>query len=284
VSLWLQPEPANWWHIVDDAIQEDVGSGDLTGGCLESEQVVEFAIRAHADGVLCGAGIAEYLLSPYQNDPGDARLEVHRTDGDRFSREETLLEGVLPARRALMAERVVLNFLTHLSGIATLTAQFVERVEDSGARITDSRKTLPGLRALQKYAVRCGGGHNHRMGLFDGVLLKDNHIRACGGIAKAVERVRSYAPHLVKVEVECKSLEQVEEAVGAKVDIVLLDNMNPFEMREAVKRYEGQCLFEASGGVTLETVKGVAQTGVDYIAIGSLTHSAPAIAMNLEIR
>jgi nicotinate-nucleotide pyrophosphorylase (carboxylating) len=283
MSAWLQPEPAQWWHLVDDATEEDVGSGDVTGGSLDVEQVLPYAVHVHADGVLCGMGIAEYLLSPLGNDPDDARIEVLRVDGERVSRGETILSGAISARRLLMAERLVLNFLMHLSGVATLTAQYVDRVGDSGAGITDSRKTIPGLRSLQKYAVRCGGGHNHRMGLFDGVFLKDNHIRACGGISEAIEKVRSYASHMAKIEVECKSLEDVEEAVGAGADIVLLDNMDPFMMREAVKRFEGQCLFEAGGGISLETVKGVAQTGVDYISIGSITHSAPSLPMNLEV-
>lgn len=280
----MQPEPANWWHLVDDAIEEDVGSGDVTGGCVESELLVEYVVTAHGEGIVSGVGIAEYLLSPYQNDPDGAGIEIERVDGDSVGRGDIVMRGAISGRRVVMAERVVLNFLMHMSGVATLTAHFVDRIQDSSARITDSRKTLPGLRALQKYAVRCGGGHNHRMGLFDGAMIKDNHIRACGGIGAAIERVRSYASHMVKIEVECKSMEDVEEAVGHGADIVLLDNMDPFQMREAVKRFEGQCIFEAGGGISLETVRGVAQTGVDYISIGLLTHSAPSLPMNLEVR
>lgn len=284
VSAWLQPEPANWWQLVDDAIQEDVGSGDLSGGCLDPEQISEYAISVHHEGVLSGVGIAEYVLSPYQTESEDTRLEIFKADGERVARGEVIVAGATSSRRLMMAERVTLNFVSHMSGIATLTAQFVAKLGDSGAQVTDSRKTIPGMRALQKYAVRCGGGHNHRMGLFDGVMIKDNHIKACGDIATAVERVRSYLSHMAKIEVECKSMEDVEQAIDAGADVVLLDNMDPFMMREAVKRFEGRAIFEAGGGISMETVRGVAQTGVDYISIGQITHSAPALPMNLEVK
>ncbi|HRK21168.1 MAG TPA: carboxylating nicotinate-nucleotide diphosphorylase [Fimbriimonadaceae bacterium] len=283
MSVWLQPEPVNWWHLVDDAIQEDVGSGDVTGGCIDPELIVDYAVTAHGDGIVSGVGIAEYLLAPYPSDPENAQIEILVPDGEAIQRGDRLIVGAIQARRLVMAERVLLNFLSHLCGIATLTAQYVKRIEDSGAKIVDSRKTLPAIRALQKYAVRCGGGHNHRMGLFDGAFVKDNHIRACGSITLAVERIRSYASHFVKVEVECQTMDEVEEAVEAGADIVMLDNMDPFMMREAVKRFEGRCAFEAGGGITLDTVKGVAQTGVDFISISSLTHSAPAMPINLEV-
>jgi nicotinate-nucleotide pyrophosphorylase (carboxylating) len=172
----------------------------------------------------------------------------------------------------------------HLSGIATLTRAFVDRIEGSGARIIDTRKTTPGLRALDKYAVRCGGGHNHRMGLYDGAMIKDNHIAALGSITKAVSAIRSYASHMTKIEVECESMEQVEEAVRAGADIVLLDNMDPFLMREVVKKFKGKVLLEASGGISLDTVKGVAQTGVDLVSVGQITHSAPSLAFHMEIK
>jgi nicotinate-nucleotide pyrophosphorylase (carboxylating) len=267
---------------VDDAYQEDVGSGDVTAGCFDPEQAVDWYIEAQADGVLCGVGIAEQLLAAFPNDPEDHYVELHRMDGDRIRRGETIIQGRLSARRALSTERTVLNFLMHLSGVATMTNQFVQRIEGTHARIVDTRKTLPGLRGLQKYAVRCGGGWNHRMGLFDGAMIKDNHIRAAGSIAKAVTRLRSYASHMTKIEVECESLEQVDEAVLERVDVVLLDNMDPFMMREAVKKHRGKVLFEASGGITLETVKGVAQTGVDIISVGALTHSAPSLSLHME--
>lgn len=283
MSIWLQPEPQNWWLIVDDAIAEDVGSGDVSGGALSEDLQVRWHIEAQSEGVLSGVAIAEYLLAPYGNDPEAAYVEVHRTDGEYVTRGERIIGGLTQARRTMMAERTALNFLMHLSGIATLTDQYVRRVEGTSAKIIDTRKTLPLMRSLQKYAVRCGGGHNHRMGLYDGAMLKDNHIAAAGSIAKAIETLRSYLSHMTKIEVECETLEQVDEAVGARADVVLLDNMDPFMMREAVKKHRGKCLFEASGGINLDTVRGVAQTGVDLISVGALTHSAPAMSFHMEL-
>ncbi|HEY3780608.1 MAG TPA: carboxylating nicotinate-nucleotide diphosphorylase [Fimbriimonadaceae bacterium] len=283
MGAWLQPEPSDWWSIVDDAIVEDVGPGDITSGCIDSNLLVDWYIEAQEDGVLCGAGIAEYMLTPYGSDPEEAKLIVHKVDSDRIQRGDRILEGTLPARRVMMAERTALNFLMHLSGVATITDTFVQKVEGTNARIIDTRKTIPGLRALQKYAVRCGGGSNHRLGLFDGALIKDNHINAVGSIREAVEAIRSYASHLTKIEVECESLEMVDEAVKAGAEVILLDNMDPFMMRDAVRKYEGKALFEASGGISLDTVRGVAQTGVDFISIGLITHSAPAVNFHMEI-
>lgn len=282
MNTWLQPEPTNWFPIVDDALAEDIGSGDITSGCLDPELMFSWRIDAQGEGYLSGVGIVDFLMGPMQGDPEDAWVEAHRVDGDFVRRGDKVIEGKTLARRVLTCERTALNFLMHMSGVATLTSQFVKRVEGTNAKIIDTRKTLPLLRALQKYAVRCGGGHNHRMGLYDGVVLKDNHIAAVGGIKEAVERVKSYSSHMVKIEVECETLEQVEEAVQAGADIVLLDNMDPFQMREAATRYKDKCIFEASGGVSLETVRAIAQTGVDLISVGALTHSAPALAFHLE--
>jgi nicotinate-nucleotide pyrophosphorylase (carboxylating) len=282
VSAWLQPEPTNWWPIVDDALAEDVGSGDLTGGCIDAEAMFSWRIEAQAEGFLSGVGIADYVLGPLPGDPDDSYVEATRVDGDFVKRGDLVIEGRTLARRVLMCERTALNFLMHMSGIATLTSHFVSKVEGTSARIVDTRKTLPLLRSLEKYAVRCGGGHNHRMGLYDGVMIKDNHIASVGSIRQAVERVRQYASHMSKIEVECETLQQVDEAVGAGADIVLLDNMDPFQMRDAVSRYRGKCLLEASGGVSLDTVHAIAQTGVDLISVGALTHSAPALPFHLE--
>jgi nicotinate-nucleotide pyrophosphorylase (carboxylating) len=280
----MQPEPANWLDAVDEALDEDIGFGDVSGGCLDPDLLVDWYIEAQADGVLSGVGIAEYLMSPFPGDPDKCDVKVVKNDGDRIRRGDTIIEGNLPVRRALGAERTALNFLMHLSGVATLTRQFVDRVEGTGARIVDTRKTMPCLRMLDKYAVRCGGGHNHRMGLYDGAMIKDNHIAALGSIRGAVEAVRRYASHMTKIEVECESLQQVEEAVKAGADIVLLDNMDPFMMREAVKAFKGQALLEASGGISLDTVRGVAQTGVDIISVGVITHSAPGIPFHMELQ
>ena len=283
MSIWLQPEPQNWWFIVDDTITEDVGSGDVSGGILPADQMVKWKIEVQADGVLSGAGIAEYLLGPTPADDDSADIEVHRFDGDFVHRGDIVLSGKLSGRRALMAERTALNFLMHMSGIASLTDKFVQRVEGTKAKIVDTRKTLPGLRTIEKYAVRCGGGHNHRMGLYDGAMIKDNHIKAAGSITEAVKVLRSYVSHMIKIEVECETLDQVDEAVASNVDVILLDNMDPFMMREAVKRHGGRCLFEASGGIDLDTVKGVAQTGVDLISVWMLTHSVPALPFHMEL-
>jgi nicotinate-nucleotide pyrophosphorylase (carboxylating) len=284
VSVWLQPEPANWLDAVDEAIHEDAGFGDVTSGCLDPELIVDWYIEAQGDGVLSGIGIADYLLAPLGGDPERCDIHVERGDGEKIRRGDVVARGNLPARRALMAERTALNFLMHLSGIATCTSAFVERIAGTESRIVDTRKTTPGLRMLDKYAVRCGGGHNHRMGLYDGAMIKDNHIAALGSITLAVEAVRRYSSHMTKIEVECESMAQVEEAVDVKADVVLLDNMDPFLMREIVKRFKGQVLLEASGGISLDTVRGVAQTGVDIISVGQITHSAPALPFHMELQ
>jgi nicotinate-nucleotide pyrophosphorylase (carboxylating) len=245
--------------------------------------MVRWYIEAQTDGVLCGAGIAEHLLAPFASDPDNATLSILKADGENIKRGEMIMEGVHLARRVLMAERTALNFLMHLSGVATLTQQYVSKVAGTDAHVSDTRKTIPGLRSLQKYAVRCGGGHNHRMGLYDGILIKDNHIAAAGGIGRAIDRVKAYASHTMKIEVECETLAQIKEAVEAGADIILLDNMDPFMMREAVQKYRGSCLFEASGGLSLDTVAGVSKTGVDIISVGALTHSAPSISFHMEV-
>ena len=282
MSTWLQPEPTNWTYFVDAALSEDIGTGDVTGSCLPEDLLVSWRIEAQSDGVLCGSGICEYIHAPMTSDPDECFLDMRIADGESYSRGDVVAEGRSPARRALMGERVALNFLMHLSGVATLTSKFVERVEGTKAKIVDTRKTIPGLRLLQKYAVRCGGGGNHRMGLYDGAMVKDNHIIATGSVDAAVAAVRKYASHMIKIEVEATNLEMVGAAVEAGADIVLLDNMDPFMMREAVRLYEGRCLFEASGGISLDTVRGVAQTGVDLVSVGALTHSAVSVPFHME--
>lgn len=280
----MQPEPASWLDVVEEALQEDAGLGDVTSSALDPDLLVDWYIEAQADGVLCGNGIAEYLLAPFPNDPERCDVSAEKADGERVRRGDVVVRGKLPARRALMVERTALNFVMHLSGIATMTAAFVDRIAGTNSKIVDTRKTIPGLRHLAKYAVRCGGGMNHRMGLYDGAMVKDNHIAALGSISKAVEAVRRHASHMTKIEVECESMEAVEEAVRAGADIVLLDNMDPFLMREIVNRFKGKVLLEASGGISLDTVRGVAQTGVDLISVGAITHSAPSLAFHMELR
>ena len=282
MNPWLQPEPQGWWHVVDDAVMEDLGPGDVSAGALPTGLMAEWRIEAQAEGVLSGVGVAEHLLAPMPGDPDGTFLEIHAADGERVGRDTVVAVGCAPARRVLAAERTALNFIMLLSGVATLTHEFVRRVEGTGAKIVDTRKTIPMLRSLQKYAVRCGGGHNHRMGLYDAAMLKDNHLAAAGSIAAAVAAFRATASHMVKLEVECETPEQVDEAVAACVDVVLLDNMDPFTMREVVSRHKGKVLFEASGGINLDTVRGVAQTGVDVISVGALTHSAVALPFHME--
>jgi nicotinate-nucleotide pyrophosphorylase (carboxylating) len=214
------------------------------------------------------------------------RFEEIREDGDKISPSDIVLTISGSTRSILTAERTALNFLQRLSGIATLTAQFVERIAGAPATILDTRKTTPGLRALEKYAVRVGGGHNHRLGLFDMILIKENHIAAAGGITKAVAIIRGEleARKLpLAVEVETKTLEEVNEALVLKVDRIMLDNMPVPQIREAVKMVSGRAELEVSGGVTLETVRAIAETDVDYISVGALTHSAPALDLSLLI-
>lgn len=282
VNPWLQPEPQGWWHLVDDAVMEDLGSGDVTAGALRADLMAEWRIEAQADGVLCGVGIAEHLLAPIPGEPDDCYVDVLVPDGAPVGRDVIVARGRAPARRVLAAERTALNFVMLLSGVATLTREYVRRVEGTGARIIDTRKTVPLMRSLQKYAVRCGGGHNHRMGLYDGAMLKDNHIAAAGSITEAVRLFRETASHMIKLEVECESMEMVDEAVEAGAEVILLDNMDPFTMREVVSKHRGRVLFEASGGINLDTVRGVAQTGVDVISVGALTHSAVGLPFHME--
>jgi nicotinate-nucleotide pyrophosphorylase (carboxylating) len=280
---WRHPAPEGWTDLVWTAIEEDVGFGDLSAGAIPPDRTARWMIEAQATGVVCGIGIAKYALEPDNDDPDDCYVDAVRQDGEEVRPGDRVLEGLASAAKLLSRERTALNFLMRLSGVATLTQRFVRAIEGTSARIVDTRKTTPGLRALEKYAVRCGGGQNHRMGLFDAVMIKDNHIRIAGSIAEAVRAVRASAPHMAKVEVECETLEQVDEAVRAGADVVMLDNMDPFMMREAVRTYGDRTVLEASGGVSLDTVAGIAQTGVHLISVGALTHSPPALPFHLEV-
>ncbi|GAH79753.1 unnamed protein product, partial [marine sediment metagenome] len=204
-------------------------------------------------------------------------------DGNKILPGEILAEITGPARTILKGERVTLNFLQRMSGIATITSKFCQEVKDLPVRIVDTRKTTPGLRILEKYAVRMGGGYNHRFGLYDAVLIKDNHIAVAGGIKSAVNSVRKQISHTSNIEVEVENLSQLQEALEMKVDIIMLDNMDLETMKEAVKMVKGEALIEASGGITLEKVREIAQTGVDLISVGALTHSVKALDINMEI-
>jgi nicotinate-nucleotide pyrophosphorylase (carboxylating) len=266
---------------VRHALAEDIGTGDLTTLLTVPEGAVAMgSLLAKQAGIVAGLPVAAQVFS--QVDPALA-IEFTAEEGQYVEAGETLMAVRGSARSILTAERVALNFLQRLSGIATKTSRFVALVEGNKARIVDTRKTTPGLRALEKYAVRVGGGFNHRFGLYDAILIKDNHIQAAGGITPAVQAAYAQAPHTMTVTVECDTLAQVEEAIAAGVDIVLLDNMSLDMLRQAVELLDGQAAAEASGGVNEETVTAIAQTGVDIISVGALTHSAIALDISLDL-
>ena len=273
-SILIEPQ-------VRAALAEDLGrGGDLTTDLvIDDDAWVTASINARQIGALSGIDIVEMTF-----DLVDPRvdMEVYIADGGRVEPGDTVavLEG--PARAILTGERVALNYLGHLSGIASATRKMVDAVAGTNARITCTRKTTPGLRALEKYAVRCGGGFNHRFGLDDGLMIKDNHIAACGGITQAVERAKSKLGHMVKIELEVDTLVQLEKGLKAGADVILLDNMSTDDLKKAVKMIDGRAVAEASGGVTLETVRAIAETGVDVISVGWLTHSAPCLDLGLD--
>ncbi len=268
--------------LIERALAEDLGNGDVTSeATIPPEHVSTAEIKAKQELVLAGLDFAREVF--HYLDP-KIEFTTLAKDGDKI-KEGTELARVSGRTRALLAgERVALNLLQHLSGIATLTARFVEILNGTKAQILDTRKTLPGLRQLEKYAVRMGGGKNHRSGLYDGILIKDNHITAAGSITQAVKAAQEKAHHLLKIEVETKNLDEVREALAAKGDVIMLDNMSPDMMREAVKLIEGKALVEASGNVTLETIRAIAETGVDFISAGAITHSAPAVDISMKIK
>jgi nicotinate-nucleotide pyrophosphorylase (carboxylating) len=257
-------------------LAEDFGDGDLTSEAVVPEgATAEATILLKEHGVVCGLEVVCAVFS--ELDP-NVRFEAIAADGDETEGEVARLEG--HARALLGGERLALNVLGRLSGIATATRRYVEEVAGIGATILDTRKTTPGLRPLEKYAVRCGGGTNHRLGLYDGILIKDNHLRVAGSIGVAVERAK---PTGVEVEVECDTLDQVGEAVAAGADMILLDNMSPDQLAEAVALTGGRAKLEASGGITLDNVRAVAESGVDFVSIGALTHSARALDVSMEV-
>ncbi|MCL6642340.1 MAG: carboxylating nicotinate-nucleotide diphosphorylase [Candidatus Bipolaricaulota bacterium] len=294
-------------ELIERALREDLGSGDVTTEAIcESDQMGRAVIRTKEPCVVAGVPVAHIVFETL-----DSQIEFtpRVRDGERLSAHQTIAEIKGQLRAILMGERTALNFLQRLSGIATTTARYVEAVRDFSVKILDTRKTAPGLRILDKYAVRVGGGQNHRLGLFDGVLIKTNHIRAAGGIVRAIERARRLAPTTLKIEVEVKDLTELQEALEAGADIIMLDNMALDEMRRAVQLVKGPNplspfpkeeggkaplpasgrgwgrgpLLEASGGVTLENLREIAATGVDFISVGALTHSVQAIDMHLEV-
>ncbi len=263
------------------ALREDLGrAGDITSmATIPAEAQARAVIATRKPGVLAGLALAEAAFR--EIDP-EVRFVATKPDGSTLAAGDVVARIEGSARALLAGERVALNFLCHLSGIATVTAALVAQVDGTRARICDTRKTLPGLRAFEKYAVRCGGGANHRFGLDDAILIKDNHIAATGGVGEAIRRARAHAGHLVKVEVEVDSLDQLRDAMAESPDAVLLDNMTPAMLRQAVELVAGRAITEASGGVTLDTVAAIAATGVDMISSGWITHSAPALDLGLD--
>jgi len=263
-------------------VAEDVGRGDITThAVVDGDAHGRARIEARSDFVLAGLPVAGLCFDALGRDRIRWRPEAADGDGVSAGRALARLEGSLQV--ILTVERTALNLLARLSGVATLTRAFVDAIRGTPARIVDTRKTTPGLRSLEKYAVRVGGGHNHRFGLDDGILIKDNHLRAAGGVPEAVLRARNEAPHGLVVEVEVTDLDELEEALAAGADAILLDNMSPEMVRDAVRRAGGKALLEASGGMTVANVRAYAEAGVDLISVGALTHSARSVDVSLEV-
>jgi nicotinate-nucleotide pyrophosphorylase (carboxylating) len=268
-------------RVVEAALAEDLGPGDATSeGLFGAGETCRAALLLKQPGVVCGLPAAEAVFRAL--DP-EVSFEPVAGDGDAISATPVTVALVEGTTRALLSgERTALNLLGRLSGIATLTRRYADAIAGTGAVLLDTRKTTPGLRALEKYAVRCGGGTNHRLGLFDGILVKDNHLRLAGGVREAVERLRAAGSGL-EIEVECDTLDQVAEALAAGADRILLDNMDPVALRRAVELTAGRAELEASGGVTLQTIRAVAETGVDVVSVGALTHSARSLDVSMEV-
>lgn len=266
--------------LIRRALDEDIGNGDVTSGLtIPSDQRSKAVFLAKEGFVVAGMPFVLEVFSLL--DPG-AGVNVFYGDGSRVRKGDIIADVTGRTRVILAGERVSLNFLQRLSGIATLTQEYVRRVKDCKVRILDTRKTTPGLRFMEKYAVRVGGGQSHRFGLFDGILIKDNHISAAGSISDAIAAARQ-AHHLMKIEVEIESLKDLQEALKAGADVVMLDNMSVEDMRSAVKAAKGRVLIEASGNMSLDRIREVAETGVDLISVGALTHSARAVDISLKI-
>ena len=267
-------------RLIDLWLTEDIGVFDLTAQTMiEASEEADFHMNAREPMTVSGIAVAARVFQRY--DP-TLRVKVLVADGQRVEKGAILLEVSGSARSMLTAERTALNIVQRLSGIATETARYVDAIAGTKARLLDTRKTTPGLRALEKHAAACGGALNHRLGLDSGVMIKDNHIAVCGSIQAAVARARKVLPVLTKLEVECDRLEQVQEALTTEVDVIMLDNMSVSAMKEAVALVAGRVKLEASGGVRLETIRAIAETGVDYISTSKITQSAPAVDIGLD--
>ena len=268
--------------LIKTAIEEDINYIDVSADMLiTEEQRNDSYFVAKDDGVLCGLDCAMRVFTLLDD---TFTFTAFKKDGDLVNKGDIIVEFNGKTRELLKGERTALNIIQHMSGIATATNKAVKLCKGTGAQVADTRKTLPGLRAMQKYAVFCGGGRNHRFNLSDGAMLKDNHIDACGGIIPAVELLRSKLGHMVKIEVETRNFEEVKQAVQAGADVIMLDNMNCEQMAEAVKIIDGKALTEASGNITLENIAEVAKTGVDIISLGALTHSVKAFDISMKMK
>ncbi|MBW2270111.1 MAG: carboxylating nicotinate-nucleotide diphosphorylase [Deltaproteobacteria bacterium] len=276
------PPPQSWRRLIALALEEDIGPGDLTTNAVVPEGAVgEAVVEAREPLVVCGGEVAAAVIRSLDS---DTRIEQPREDGSSATHGDALLEVRGNLRGLLVAERTALNVLQRMCGVATHTRAYVDAVADTGARIVDTRKTLPGWRVLDKYAAAVGGAINHRMGLFDGVLIKDNHVALAGGVAAAVKAALAAAPRGIRVQVEVESEADAVAACDAGADFLLLDNCTPDELRAIVANVGDRALLEASGGITLENVRAVAKSGVQRISIGALTHSAPAVDISMEVR
>lgn len=269
-------------HLIEIALEEDIGPGDITTENLINKNLKGLGeVVAKEPLVIAGLDIARQVFE--QLDP-DISFRTNFSDGDFIEKGKKVLEVEGELRALLMGERTALNFLQRLSGIATHVRSYMDSIANKNVRLVDTRKTTPGWRALEKYAVRVGGAHNHRMGLYDGVLIKDNHIAVCGGIKKAIESIKNKLSHLVKIEVEVSDLDGVKEALEAGADVIMLDNMDIDQIKEAIEFINGKSVVEISGGVTIDSLNQLADTGVDIISAGALTHSARSVDISMRIK
>jgi nicotinate-nucleotide pyrophosphorylase (carboxylating) len=267
---------------LENSFKEDYGiKGDITSdSVIKQDAEVSFEINTREEIIICGLQIAQYYFDEYSS----IKYKLHQKDSDLVAAGNVILSGFGFAREILLLERVILNYLQHLSGVATLTHRFVEKTIGTKAKIFDTRKTTPMYRQLQKYAVKCGGGYNHRLCLDSSILIKDNHIAICGGIKNALQNAKLNNPHYAKIEIECDTLDQVSEALNEGVDIIMLDNMTINQITEAIKMIGNKSIIEASGNVSLKNIEDIAKTGVDMISIGKITHSAPSVDIGLDIK
>ena len=267
--------------LLEMALREDIGSGDVTSdSVVPADTMAKGTILSKSDGIIAGLDVAGEIFRML-----DTKVDFKKlvSDGEKIHQGQELATAEGPARSILTAERTVLNFLQRLSGIATLTSEYVRAASGYKARIIDTRKTTPGWRVLEKYAVRVGGGHNHRFGLYDAVLIKDNHIAALGSVSEAIARARERIPHTMKIEVEVEDLDQAQEAISAGADIIMPDNMDVDMMTQAVRLINGRAIVEASGGIRLDDILAVAATGVDLISVGALTNAAPPLDISMSM-